>query len=204
MRRLILCRHGQTAWNKERRIQGLEDIDLDETGFEQAKVLAQMVQNLELRAPRLLSSPLLRALSTARPMAAALGVEIETDADLLEVDTGSYTGKRLSDLRADPAWQAHLTDPWNSCSESFGESASSVRERIVRAINRHCRSDESGGDFIFVTHADLIRHAVMSLLGIPGHHLYQLRISNASLTAFELDAHRVKMLGINWRADFQI
>lgn len=204
MRRLIICRHAQTGWNKERRIQGLEDIDLDATGHEQAKALALMVQKLELRAPRLFSSPLLRALSTARPIAQALGIETEVDMDLLEVDTGSYTGKMVSDLRADLDWQAHLADPWDGRYDKFGESAASIRERVVRAIDRHCRADASAGDVVFVSHASPIRHAVMALLDIPGQHLYQLRISNASLTAFEVDADRVKMLGINWCADFRI
>jgi len=89
-RRLILARHGQTAWNAEGRFQGQADPPLDATGLAQAERLAAEV--LALRLDVLVSSDLLRARQTAMVVSRACGLEVELDRDLREIDLGLWQG----------------------------------------------------------------------------------------------------------------
>ncbi len=194
MKKIFLCRHGQTAWNAERRIQGRTDIDLNDEGRAQAQWLAKFLkQHLDGHA-RLISSPLKRAIQTAQPIADALQIPVETDVRATEVHTGIFTGKCLPDLKDDQAWQQHLVDPWNVGYGEGGESAQSVRDRIMALIEEQ-RHDER--DLILVTHASPVRHAIMAMLDIPASHLYHLVIGNASASCFEQRELFYKCLFIN-------
>lgn len=94
--RIFALRHGQTAWNAEMRIQGQLDIALDDTGRWQAGQLAQALSDEPLAA--VYSSDLLRALDTARPLAAATGAPLTTDILLRERGFGVFEGQLHADL----------------------------------------------------------------------------------------------------------
>ena len=86
--RVYLVRHGQTAWNAERRYQGHTDIPLDETGIEQASLLAEAFAALPVA--RVLASDLGRARMTAEPLGSGLSVPIVTRKDLRERCIGDW------------------------------------------------------------------------------------------------------------------
>ena len=89
-RRLVLVRHGRTAWNAEGRAQGHADVSLDDTGREQAEEMADVVAAYD---PALLaSSDLARARETAAFLEKATGLTAREDARLREYDTGARTG----------------------------------------------------------------------------------------------------------------
>lgn len=182
MRKLYLCRHGKTAWNADRRIQGLTDIALNDEGMEQARWLADFMKRQVVAPVRIVSSPLSRAKQTAECLAEALNENVEFDDRAIEINTGVFTGKRLEELQDDAAWQQHLIDPWNAGYGDGGESAESVRTRIMSLIEEGKRDER---DLIIVSHASPIRHAIMALLDIPPKHLYHIVVSNASATKFE-------------------
>ena len=190
MKEIYLCRHGRTSWNDERRIQGRTDIPLDETGLAQARALAQFLAGRRPRARQIVCSPMMRAQQTAAPIAELLGLEVIIDEDLTEVDTGEYTGRLLPELKADPAWIAHLEDPFQTGYGPYGESSESVRDRVLRAIGRY-------DDAIYVTHASPVRHAILALLDIPGRHMYHLAIHNASATCMEIHDTFNKLVFMN-------
>lgn len=194
MKKLFLCRHGQTAWNAERRIQGLTDIELDPTGHAQADWLAHFLRRQVSEPARIVTSPLLRAKQTAQHIADALELPVEVDERAIEVNTGIFTAKRLPELQNDLAWQRHLRDPWNEGYGESGEPATSVRDRIMNLID-DAKNDER--DLILVTHASPIRHAIMAMLDIPTSHLYHITASNASATLFECRQNFYKCVFIN-------
>lgn len=90
--KIYSTRHGQTAYNKEERILGTTDIPLNETGLEQAAALAEAVEKLG-DVDVIISSPMLRALTTARAAAERCGLEIITDERLREWDYGEFEGR---------------------------------------------------------------------------------------------------------------
>ena len=91
MTSLVIIRHGPTEWNAEKRMQGRSDVPLSEAG-------RQIVQSWavpdEFRGYRWISSPLGRAVETAR----LLGAEPAVDGRLIEMSWGQWEGRRLPDL----------------------------------------------------------------------------------------------------------
>lgn len=93
---LIVVRHGETEWNRIRRLQGHTDVALNETGIEQAVKLA--VALAEERIAAIHSSDLGRALATARPVAAGLGLPVIPHASLRERNYGVLEGLTYAEI----------------------------------------------------------------------------------------------------------
>ena len=196
MKKLYLCRHGKTLWNRERRIQGLNDIELDSEGKLQAEHLALFLAK-QIHGPvRVISSPLMRAKQTALPIAEALHVELEMDERLIEINTGEFTGCTLDDLKNDPRWQLHLKDPWHAGYGIGGESSESVHDRMMDIVHETMEMDDER-DVILVSHASPIRHVIMALLNIPSEHLYHIVVHNASASLFEKRDDFYKVVYLN-------
>ena len=190
---LYLCRHGETDWNAQGRIQGRTDTRLNAAGHAQAERLAHVLLGERPRASLVVSSPMCRAVETARHIADLLDVELVCDEDLTELHTGRYTGCVASELASDPRWQAHLRDHWiEGCGEE-GEPAVAVRERVMRAVERY-----RDRHVVVVSHATPIRHIIMGLLDMPNRHLYHLVVGNASVTRFDRHDAFSKLVYMNY------
>jgi probable phosphoglycerate mutase len=128
-----LARHGETAYNAERRFQGQGPVGLSERGREQAAELAEAAS--EHGFASLWSSPLPRARQTAEVVAARLGLEIRDEPRLMETHTGEWTDRTFAEVETeDPerfaAWVAG--DP--GFSFPGGESFAEQQERVVAAL----------------------------------------------------------------------
>jgi broad specificity phosphatase PhoE len=95
--KIILVRHGETRWNREKRVQGRTDIELNDIGVEQAHRLACALQNEKIEA--IYSSPLKRAHDTARIIGQFHGRTIEVVDGLLEMNQGDFEGLAYLELR---------------------------------------------------------------------------------------------------------
>ena len=87
---LLLIRHGETAANAERRVQGHLDVPLSDRGLRESELLARRVAEMTVAA--IYSSPLQRARKTAVAIAGALSLEIEERDELMERDVGALSG----------------------------------------------------------------------------------------------------------------
>ncbi len=92
---IYIIRHGRTRQNKEKRLQGRSDLPLDETGMKQAAALGESFRANGIVFDLVYSSPLQRAVQTAR-LAAGEDVQILTDERLIEMDYGPYEGMDLA------------------------------------------------------------------------------------------------------------
>jgi broad specificity phosphatase PhoE len=165
-RRLVVVRHGQTAWNAVGRAQGHTDISLDDTGRRQAEQMAVVVAEL---APALLvSSDLARARETAAFLEKATGLTAHEDPRLREYDVGMRTGltreefaEKLGDDAA-LAWDthAHVDAPG-------AETVAQVAERIVPATREALERLPPGETGVLVMHGAALRIALAGLLGWP-------------------------------------
>jgi broad specificity phosphatase PhoE len=101
---ILLLRHGETQWNVERRFQGQKDSPLTERGRRQAQAMARLLKDLVTRDPhpawRLVSSPLGRARDTAQAVAGALGLRVEFDDRLAEINCGEWEGLTWTEVSA--------------------------------------------------------------------------------------------------------
>ena len=93
---VFLARHGQTAYNREGRFQGQQEIPLDETGRGQAQELAERAVAYGFAA--LWCSPLLRARETADAVARRIGLEPIEDERLMETDAGDWTNRSFAEI----------------------------------------------------------------------------------------------------------
>jgi probable phosphoglycerate mutase len=153
--RLVLARHGETAWSKSGQHTGRTDIPLTEVGREQATRLGAALAGRTFS--RVLSSPLSRAVETAR--LAGFGERVELDADLQEWDYGIYEGRRRVDIdRDEPGWTV-----WSRPIRG-GESLAELGERADRVIARLL---PVGGDVLVFSHGHVLRVIAARWLDLP-------------------------------------
>ena len=169
--RLILRRHGQTAWNAEGRIQGQHDAKLDDTGRAQAKVAARQ---LVLREPdRIVSSDLSRCSDTAAELAALTGLTPTYDARLRERGFGEW--QTLTRAEVQERWPEAFARWVNGepVDEAGIESTEAVGERVsevlVELVEAH-----PGGTVVVTTHGGAVRHAIEALLKWPHDVVYSV------------------------------
>jgi broad specificity phosphatase PhoE len=162
--RLLLTRHGQTEWHRDNRYVSRTDIGLTDTGREQARYLARRAE--QEGVDLVLCSPLTRALETAKPAAAALGLELETDERLRELDFGEWEGKTLPELREGDPDAVHLFEENAEHGFPGGEPLSGGAERVLAVFADLGRS-HAGRTVLVVAHNTLLRLALCRILGIP-------------------------------------
>jgi len=156
--RLVLWRHGQTAWNAERRFQGHSDIALDETGREQARHAARYLAAMHPDA--IFSSDLVRAAETAGYLGELTGLPVQLDKDLRERGGGAWEGLTDREIRENyPEAYAEWIPP-------DGEPISAVADRVSAAFERVVESAD-GSLVVLVSHGAAIGLGIARLLGLP-------------------------------------
>jgi glucosyl-3-phosphoglycerate phosphatase len=169
--RLILMRHGQTAWNAQGRFTTRSDVPLDETGLAQARAGAQALAATEI--DRIYCSPMLRARSTAEAVAAARAqpLEVTPDPRLTEIDSGPFEGLTVAEIEAGPLAAAFAS--WHTDGNPvFPQEAETFDHALVRIAGFLDEHRNLHGTTLVVTHGSLARLAVTTwLLGAePGRH----------------------------------
>ncbi len=161
---LVLSRHGQTVWHRENRYAGTSDVDLTAEGHRQADLLAAWA--LAARPDVVASSPVRRALETARPVAAALGLQPLVREDLREVSFGIAEGRTIAEMTAaDPEMvEAFRADPVNHHFPE-AEDPAAAAERAAREL-RVLAAENVGATVLVVAHNTLLRLALCRLLHI--------------------------------------
>jgi 2,3-bisphosphoglycerate-dependent phosphoglycerate mutase len=152
--RLVAIRHGETAWNRETRMQGQLDIALNATGLAQARSLAAALADEAFDA--IYSSDLLRARQTAIALAASCPRPIVTDSGLRERCFGAFESLTYADVQVrwpDQARRWHQRDP------DFGP----VQGEVLRDFNERCLSTltrlaaaHPGRSIAIVTHGGVL------------------------------------------------
>jgi probable phosphoglycerate mutase len=161
----VLWRHGQTAFNAERRFQGQLDIPLNDLGRDQAARAARHLA--ALRPVAIYSSDLSRASQTADALARLTGLSVKLDPDLRERDGGEWEGKSDVELRASyPDYSTWTTSPadW---SPPGGESGTQVADRTSAALRRFADAAPGGSVTVVVAHGGCLGMSMSRLLGIP-------------------------------------
>src|SRR5688500_18536064 len=151
MTTLLLARHGETDWNRELRIQGSSDIELNDLGRKQAQALAQELEHVELDA--IYASDLSRARATAEAVAASHGLEVLLDPRLRERSFGSWEGLTREDIAERP--ERHHD----------GESTEEVRERVLAAV-QSIATAHRGENVLVVSHGGALNALWHHALGV--------------------------------------
>jgi glucosyl-3-phosphoglycerate phosphatase len=188
--RLLLWRHGQTAWNVEGRFQGQTDIPLDETGEQQAERAARLLA--ALHPDVIISSDLSRAMATAAPLARLTGLIVSTDKDLRERHGGAWEGLTDVQIRTQyPVEHAQWLPPG-------GESTATVAERSGAALHRIADGLSPGSLAVVVSHGAALRLGAARLLGLP-EDLWGIigPLANCSWSVLARRSHRWRLIEHN-------
>src|SRR6476620_8205705 len=137
---IVLIRHGETAWNAERRLQGHIDVALNAEGLRQAEALARVLAGEHFDA--IIASDLQRAHQTAHALATRLGMPVLTDPALRERCFGGFEGLLYAEIeqrfpREFAAWQARDVESVMPPGARVGESFHQFYDRCVGAITGH-------------------------------------------------------------------
>ncbi len=163
MTRLVVWRHGRTAWNAESRVQGHADVDLDEVG--RAEAARSAVRVARLGPDLVISSDLRRATSTAQALAELTGLPVELDARLRERYFGPWQGLTGPEIAARfPDDHARWTDEGIANPEI--ETVQAFTQRVVAAF-RDVIDRVGAGTAVLVTHGGAARVGCGCLLGWP-------------------------------------
>jgi broad specificity phosphatase PhoE len=171
---ILFVRHGQTLVNREGRLQGRLDAPLTDLGLEQARLAAGGLAGCG--ASLVLTSPLQRAAHTAAEIGRALGVAVEVDDRLVELDYGDWDGRKLGEVSA-AEWERWRGDP------SFAPPGGESLEAVGRRVGEFCAT-WSGPDrtVVAVSHVSPIKAAVVWALGVADATSWRMHLDVASIT----------------------
>ena len=167
--RLVLIRHGQTAWNAQARLQGQLDIPLDALGQRQAATLANALRDEGITA--VVSSDLSRAWHTAQALAGPLGLPLLADTGLRERHFGGLQGRTRAQIDQDTP---DLARRWHSREPDFApEGAESLRlfsarclACVQRLVTAHAAA-QTGGTLALVSHGGVLDSLYRAATHLP-------------------------------------
>lgn len=187
-------RHGETDWNRARRIQGCTDIPLNAAGREQARAAAKALRGVSFGAA--FASPLSRAQETARIVLEGRGLSPVTVEDFREANFGTSDGRNMDADKADPASPLYwwFKDPSRHTPAPGGESLDEIAFRITTAFKNTMLPLESQADRVFVaSHGTVTRILATLLMGRPASRFQELSLGNCALTVIEVRDGRLAL-----------
>jgi probable phosphoglycerate mutase len=193
--RLILVRHGETDWNRERVPQGHIDIPLNETGCRQARALAGRVCSWQVNA--LYSSDLKRAAQTAEILGEALRLSVQLREGWREIDVGAWGGLPAAEIRARFPEEISALERGEDISRGGGESRASLKARVVAEFERMCpgHPDET---VMIVSHGGALKALIAHLVGLPLSGLDRISTrGNTGLSIFEFSMGEPRLVLLN-------
>ena len=191
---VILVRHGGTAWNSTRRLQGRTDIPLSDSGVEEAKRLSSALASAPISS--VYCSPLARSRQTAEILAEPHILTPKPMDDLVEVNFGTWEGKTTDYLRENfpENFQTWMTRP-TSARIPGSEELKAVQKRVLRCFTEIVREND-GKVAAMVGHGGVNRVLLLSLLGAELQSFWRLRQDNVCVNLIEVsgDVYRVSLL----------
>ena len=180
---VYLIRHGETNWNKEKRLQGRTDIPLNEEGLKQAQICAKALPKNKFT--RVITSPLTRARQTAEAIANELALPIEVMEQFIERSFGVAEGK--TDDVIEELYPNNEIPELEPLNELIG--------RIKEGLDNIIQTSQKDSHIIIVAHGAVINRFVA--------HIAQQELgqaTNTSLTHLTYDGNKWTVIEVNNRA----
>lgn len=178
--KLYLLRHGETDWNQKSIFQGQTDIDLNESGQNDARKAVEIFKDIKIN--QIYSSDLKRAQNTALMISENKNLEIQIDKQLREISFGDWEGLKFKEIKNQfpkmiTDWQQ---DPLHY-SPPAGEKLIDFKKRIVNFFKKMIQKNK-GDKILVVTHGGVIKVYLTAILAIDPQNFWQFQIDNGSLT----------------------
>lgn len=198
---ILLIRHGETAWNRARRMQGHIDIPLNEAGRRQAQALATAL--VAERPAAIYASDLQRARDTAQPAAGLLDLPVTLDASLRERCYGAFEGMTYEEIGTKypdefARWQARDPHAVFPAGERRAETLHDFHRRAVSAVSRIARR-HAGDRLVIVTHGGVLDCLYREATGKAIEAVRDFGILNAAINRLHWHDGRLSLL--SWADD---
>lgn len=184
--KIYFVRHGETFWNKEKKIQGQSDIPLNEYGIELAYVTADAMKDISFDI--VYSSPLLRAKETADILVKDRNLEVYTDSRLVEMSFGEGEGESLPEIHTHPEMKLYnfIHNPGEYIPPIGGETFEELYIRCKSFIDEVILPAEDKYDtMLIVGHGALIRGFIHNITNRPTKDFWIVTHKNCSVTIVE-------------------
>lgn len=196
--KIVLIRHGETAWNAERRLQGHIDIGLNAEGLRQATALAAALEGEHFDA--IVASDLQRAHQTAQALAATRAMPVHADPLLRERCYGGFEGLLYADIEARfpkefAAWQARDIDSVMPAGARVAESFRQFYDRCTSAIIGRAQR-HPGQTLALVAHGGVLECAYRAALGLSLESPRNFPVMNASINRFTVSDGKLTL--VSW------
>ncbi|HHV63288.1 MAG TPA: histidine phosphatase family protein [Firmicutes bacterium] len=181
--KVFLVRHGQTKWNKDSICRGRLDVELDETGINQAVATGRALSHLRFEA--VYSSPLARAMRTAQEIAAFHNLNVTPVDGLIDIDFGEWQGLTIEQVRQKypDIYRLWQKEPQNVRFPG-GESLDEVTQRALSAmqgiIARHPE-----GNIVMVSHRVVNKVLLCATLGLDNSHFWLIGQDTCCINVIE-------------------
>jgi broad specificity phosphatase PhoE len=181
--RILLLRHAETDWNRERRFQGWRDVPLSATGREQAESAARLLAATRIEA--VWSSPLARARDTAAIIAAPHRLAVQESDAFREMGFGEWEGLTRDEVRErfPDAHRAWAETP-HEAAWPGAEPLAMVRARALAGLEA-LRAAHTGQTICLVSHGITGRLLILEALGLGPDRLWSFQLSSTGISELE-------------------
>ena len=152
---LYFVRHGETEWNREKRIQGRLDSNLTETGIRDAYLLSEKLKSVPFK--EVISSPSKRTVHTASILKNHRSIPFRTDERLMEINLGPWQGKTIEEIEKEDPERYHCyryQPSLYTCNK--GENFHNVKERLLNFLE-DIEKKHNEGNVLIVTHGMVLK-----------------------------------------------
>jgi broad specificity phosphatase PhoE len=197
---IYLLRHAQSVANTKGILAGQDDsVELSKEGFKQAKALAPYLSSIKFA--KIYSSPLTRCLQTIAPfMQSNQKIDFQISQELIEMDYGVWSGKRLSVLSKDRKWRIVQQKP-STFTFPEGESFRQMRKQVDNLI---LRLSKEKGPILLVTHGDIIKMILASSLSLPIDRFQSFVAEPASISTINIEKNSATVLQSNYKINHSV
>lgn len=181
--KIYFIRHGETVWNKEKKLQGRTDIPLNEYGIKLAEITSQAMKDIPFDI--VYTSPLSRAKETAKILAKDHNLEVYEDERLIEMGFGDGEGQKLEVIHTHPEMKIHnfIHNPGKYEPSEGGESFEQLYERCRSFINEVILpAEENYNCMLIVGHGALIRGMIHEIIQRPSKDFWIVTHKNCAVT----------------------
>lgn len=182
--RLYIVRHGQTFWNMNNRVQGINDTELTDLGIRQAQLLAERLKDEKIDC--IYSSDLTRAYKTAEIIAKKFDLDVSKIPELREIAFGVWEGLTVDEINSlyQETYKLWRTNPEKAIIEG-AESLKEVQSRILRGTYNLIEQNK-GKNILLVSHGTSIKVLILGLLGIDLSFYPKIRLDNTCLNIVDI------------------
>lgn len=185
MRKLYVVRHGETDFNIQNRYAGSTDVELNENGINQAKSLAQSIENFPIDI--IISSSKKRAFKTAQIIKRHINKTLILSDDFIERNIGVYEGltREEAKSRYPKLWSRNVLHELDN-TQHEGESVNQVKQRVQNGLN-DISNDYKDQNILLVTHGYVSRIIHGLLNDISDEELRKFLLGNCEVIKYDID-----------------